>query len=262
MGILNLTPDSFYDGGRFRDEPAILERVGKMLEEGAAIIDIGGISTRPGARDVSQEEELERLLPALAGIIRTYPDALISVDTFRSRVARQCLDAGAHIINDISGGKFDEDMLPLIAETGAPYIMMHILGTPRDMQRNPQYGNVVREVKQFFEDQLDKLQKLGIQDNVVVDPGFGFGKTTEHNFQLLGNLSEFSTLNAPVMAGVSRKSMINRVLEIHPSEALNGTTVINTIALLNGADILRVHDVRPAVEAVTLVQYLKATTQA
>ena len=261
MGILNITPDSFYDGGRYQDETRWLERTGRMLEEGAVIIDVGGASTRPGADPVAAEEELERLLPAIEKISRHYPGAILSIDTYRSQVARACIAAGGHMINDISGGRFDEDMLPLVAELGVPYIMMHILGTPRDMQKDPQYNDVVAEVKLFFEDQLNKLRMLDVTDNVVIDPGFGFGKTPEHNFRLLKELSAFSSLNCPIMAGVSRKSMINRILGCRPEDALNGTTVANTIALLNGADILRVHDVKEAAEAVKLVQYMKKITK-
>ena len=260
MGILNVTPDSFYDGGRYMDEAGWLERTGRMLEEGATIIDVGGASTRPGADPLTAEEELDRLLPVIEKISRRFPGAILSIDTYQSRVARACIAAGGHMINDISGGRFDRDMLPLVAELGVPYIMMHILGTPRDMQKDPQYKDVVAEVKAFFEDQLNKLRSLNVTDNVVIDPGFGFGKTPEHNFRLLRELGAFSSLNCPIMAGVSRKSMINRILGCRPEDALNGTTVANTIALLNGADILRVHDVKEAAEAVKLVQYMKTIT--
>lgn len=258
MGILNVTPDSFYDGGRYPELQDIVWQAGKMLDEGAALIDIGGISTRPGSSEISTEEELGRLLPAIGEITRHFPDAILSIDTYRSAVARECMKAGAHLVNDISGGRFDEEMFSFIAEAGVPYIMMHIQGNPADMQKDPVYGDVVSEVKAFFEGQLTKLRSLGVTANVVIDPGFGFGKTLEHNFRLLDTLSEFRQLGCPVMAGVSRKSMINRVLGTHPAEALNGTTVIHTIALLNGADILRVHDVKEAVEAVKLVQKLKS----
>jgi dihydropteroate synthase len=232
-----------------------------LVGEGAAIVDIGGASTRPGATEVSEKEELDRVLPAVEEFMRAFPHVLVSVDTYRSQVAARCLEAGAHIINDISGGRYDPDMFQLVAKTGAPYVMMHIQGTPRSMQKNPTYGNVVAEVTAFFRGQLDKLRALGVRDNVIIDPGFGFGKTVDHNFQLLDALGTFATLGCPVMAGVSRKSMINRVLGTTAKEALNGTTVINTIALLGGADILRVHDVREAIEAVQLVRKLKSIKQ-
>ncbi len=261
MGILNITPDSFHDGGRF-DSPALWRaQAVKMAREGAAIIDIGAVSTRPGAAEVSEEEELQRLLPALESIAAELEGTFLSVDTYRSRVAARCLEAGAHIINDISGGRFDPGMFPLVARTGAPYIMMHIQGTPRNMQANPTYRDVVSEVRGFFADQLEQLQALGVKDNVVIDPGFGFGKTVDHNFQLLDALETFKFLGCPVLAGISRKSMINKVLGTNPSGALNGTSVVNTIALLRGADILRVHDVREAVEAVKLVKKLKSIKQ-
>jgi dihydropteroate synthase len=258
MGVLNLTPDSFYDGGRFPDERAWLDRTGKMLDEGATIIDIGGISTRPGSKEISTGEELKRLLPALNAITRQFPDAAISVDTYRSPVAEACIGAGASIINDISGGRFDGEMFPLVARLKVPYIMMHILGTPARMQINPEYEDVVAEVKEFFRSKLNKLKELGVTGNVVVDPGFGFGKSVTHNFQLLNGLSEFRNLGCPVMAGLSRKSMINRIIGTHPGEALNGTTTLNTIALLNGADILRVHDVKEAIEVIKLVDFYKS----
>lgn len=257
-GILNVTPDSFYDGGRYTDPRDIAWQAGKMLDEGASFIDIGGVSTRPGAAEVTESEEMDRILPAIEEITRHFPEAILSIDTYRSGVAAECIQAGGHMINDISGGQFDERMFSFIAETGVPYIMMHIKGNPADMQKDPKYTDVVTEVMSFFEGRLNKLRSLGVTDNVVIDPGFGFGKTLEHNFRLLDNLSEFRKLGCPVMAGVSRKSMINKVLGTHPSKALNGTTVLHTIALLNGADIIRAHDVKEAVEAVKLVQQLKS----
>lgn len=255
MGILNLTPDSFYDGGSYLSDDRYLNQVDKMLKEGADLIDLGAVSTRPGSEAVSVDLELKRLLPVIENITRNFPEALLSADTYNSRVARESIAAGAHIINDISGGMFDDQMFPFIAASKTPYIMMHIQGTPKDMQKDPQYQDVVKEVRTFFDVQLNKLAALGVNNNVVIDPGFGFGKNAEHNFSLLKHLPEFKTLNCPVMAGVSRKSMINRVLGTSPKEALNGTTAVNTIALLNGADILRVHDVREAVEAIKLVTF-------
>ncbi|OQX81276.1 MAG: dihydropteroate synthase [Bacteroidetes bacterium 4484_249] len=258
MGILNITPDSFYDGGKFRFEKEQLNKVEKMVIEGAAIIDVGAVSTRPGAKQVSQQEELNRLLPVVKIILNSFPEVFISVDTFRSEVAKAVINEGIHIINDISGGTFDEKMFEVIAGYKVPYIMMHIKGTPENMQESPQYENVVEEIKEFFKVQLEKLAKLNITENIVLDPGFGFGKTLEHNFEILKNLNLFKNLGFPLLAGLSRKSMINKVLNIKPAQALNGTTVLNTIALLNGANILRVHDVKEAVEAVKLVETLLA----
>ena len=253
MGILNVTPDSFYDGGKYSSEKKLLIKVGKMITDEAAIIDIGAISTRPGAENVNEEEELTRLIPHIKVIRKHFPDILISVDTFRSIVAKEAINEGANIVNDISGGTYDDKMFELIARYKVPYIMMHIKGMPNNMQENPQYENVVEEIKSFFTRQLKKLAKLGLTDNIIVDPGFGFGKTSEHNFEILRNLNSFKRLGYPVLAGISRKSMINKVLNTKPVEALNGTTVLNTIALLNGASILRVHDVKEAAETVKLV---------
>ncbi len=253
MGILNITPDSFFDGGKYSGKDAILFQTDKMLNEGAAIIDVGAFSSRPGADEITEEEELNRLIPALRLLIDKFPEAIFSVDTFRSNVARIAIENGAHIINDISGGTFDDDMFTTIADLNVPYVLMHIKGTPRNMQDNPQYVDVVQEVKYFFKNQLRKLKNVGVTSNVILDPGFGFGKTLKNNYELLKDISIFKDLGFPVLVGISRKSMINKVLNISPSEALNGTTVLNTVALLNGANILRVHDVKEAVEAVRLV---------
>ncbi len=255
MGILNITPDSFYDGGKYTGEDALLFQAGKMLNEGAAIIDLGAASSRPGAEDVTEEEELKRLLPALRILVKKFPEAVISVDTYRSNVAKIAVENGAHIINDISGGTFDDAMFGTVADLKVPYILMHIKGTPQNMQINPHYVDVVNEVKYFFRKQLRKLNDLGVTGNIVLDPGFGFGKTLENNYELLKDLFIFTTLGYPVLAGISRKSMINKVLGTTPAEALNGTTVLNTIALMNGASVLRVHDVKEAVEAVRLVEF-------
>jgi dihydropteroate synthase len=259
MGILNVTPDSFYDGGMYHSEKDLLMHVDKMINEGATIIDIGAISTKPGAEEISEEQELEKLLQTLNLIVNHFPDTIISVDTYRSKIAKSVLENGAHIINDISGGTFDNNMFSVIAEYNSPYIMMHIQGTPKDMQKNPQYKNVVAEIKLFFEQQLSKLNKLGITKNIILDPGFGFGKTLEHNYKLLKHLKSFEDLGYPILAGVSRKSMINKVLKSNPQKALNGTTVLNTIALINAANILRVHDVKEAMEAINLVEFFKQT---
>jgi dihydropteroate synthase len=259
MGILNVNPDSFYDGGKFNSEKDILFHVEKMIGERATIIDIGAASTRPGAEEITEKQELERLLKVLNLISFNFPDTIISVDTYRSFIARKVIENGAHIINDISGGTFDTNMFEVIAEQQVPYIMMHIQGTPKNMQQNPQYKNVVNEIKLFFQHQLTKLKQLGVTKNIILDPGFGFGKTLEHNYELLYHLNSFKDLGYSIMAGVSRKSMINKVLKIKPQNALNGTTILNTIALLNGANILRVHDVKEAAESIKLVEFYNQT---
>jgi dihydropteroate synthase len=254
MGILNITPDSFYDGGCY---PAIsdqLFRVEKMLNEGAAIIDMGAVSTRPGSIFVEEEEEISRLLPSLTAIKKHFPDTIISVDTFRANVAKIVIENGAGMINDIYAGRFDLKMIDTIQSAGIPYIMMHMQGNPGTMQVSPDYQNIVEEITAFFIEQTGKFQN-GFRQ-IILDPGFGFGKTVEHNYQLLQAFQTFKTIGFPLMAGLSRKSMINRVLKTKPSEALNGTTVLNTIALMKGVDILRVHDVREAVEAIALVSHI------
>jgi dihydropteroate synthase len=251
MGILNITPDSFYDGGHYPSIREQLAQVEKMLNEGAAIIDIGAISTRPGAGFVDEEEEIRRLLPVLTAMKKHFPGTIVSVDTFRTNVAKIVIENGAGMINDIYGGRYDSEMIGTIQSAKIPYIMMHMLGDPANMQVSPHYQNIVEEITSFFLTQTEKFQNGFCQ--VILDPGFGFGKTTEHNFQLLQAFQTFKTIGFPLMAGFSRKSMINRTLNTKPSEALNGTTVLNTIALMKGADILRVHDVREAVEAIALV---------
>jgi dihydropteroate synthase len=253
MGILNLTPDSFYDGGKHRTEAEILRHAERMLQEGALIIDAGACSTRPGASEISPEEELKRLIPAIELIRREFPEALVSADTYRARVAREAVQAGASLVNDISAGTFDPDMLPEVAAMQVPYLLMHIRGTPRTMQEDPHYEDVVTEVISFLASRAAEARSHGITD-IVLDPGFGFGKNTDHNYSLLKNLDSLHILGYPVLAGVSRKSMINRVIGTRPENALNGTTVIHTLALLKGASILRVHDVKEAVQAVKLVQ--------
>lgn len=256
MGILNLTPDSFYAGSRQQSEEAIAARCRQIVAEGGTMIDVGAYSSRPGAADVSAEEEMERLRRGLAVVRREVPDAIISVDTFRAEVARMCVEEyGADIINDISGGQFDRDMFRTVARLGVPYILMHIKGKPQTMQQAPQYDDLMREVMLYFAERLLRLRELGVKD-VIVDPGFGFGKTLEHNYDLMAHLGEFRMLEAPLLVGISRKSMIYRLLGGGPEEALNGTTVLNTIALMNGAHILRVHDVRPAAEAVRMIAAL------
>jgi dihydropteroate synthase len=251
MGILNITPDSFYDGGKFNDESNRKSAVEKMLADVASLIDIGAASSRPGAAVVQPEEEWKRLAPVFQLMRDHFPETIFSVDTMHASTARKALESGASIINDITSGR-DPEMISTVSEYAGVYIMMHMQGTPADMQHNPQYTDVTREILDFFIERLSLARSAGLE--VIADPGFGFGKTTEHNYRLLRDLSAFrAVLNVPVLAGVSRKSMINKPLSINAVDALNGTTVINTIALLNGASVLRVHDVKEAVQAVKLV---------
>ena len=255
MGILNITPDSFFDGGKYQHKKAILTQTEKMLKEGATFIDVGAYSSRPGADHVSEEEELRRILPAVALLLREFPDIYLSIDTFRSRVAKKTIEAGAAVINDISGGNMDALMFKTIAQLQVPYILMHMQGTPQTMQNHPRYEHITTDLIQFFSEKIDELRRLQIND-VIIDVGFGFGKTILHNFQLLKELHHFQTFNLPLLAGVSRKSMLYKTLNIHPNDALNATTSANTIALLHGADILRVHDVKEAVECIKIVEQL------
>ncbi len=250
MGILNITPDSFFDGGKYIDEESILRQVQLMLNEGAGIIDIGAASSRPGAAEVTAEQELERLMPALQAIVKNFPHAIISVDTYRASVAEKVLQAGAHIINDITSGS-DKKMLDVVSAYKAPYVLMHMQGTPQTMQQNPAYVNVVKEVLAFFVSKIETTKQAGITD-VILDVGFGFGKTVEHNFELLKHLDVFKITGMPMLAGLSRKSMICKTLNIKPADALNGTTALNMVALMHGAKILRVHDVKAAVECCRL----------
>jgi dihydropteroate synthase len=256
MGILNVTPDSFYDGGRYTHEEAILIHAEQMLEEGASIIDIGAVSTRPGAKVIPEKEELARLLPAIKAVRKYFPAALISADTYRAVVARAAVEAGADIINDIAGGNGDAGMFGTVGKLQVPYILMHIQGTPETMQENPQYTDVCLEVGHYFREKLAEMASSGIQQ-ILLDPGFGFGKSLEHNYELLNGLDSLCLLGHPVLAGLSRKSMINKTLSCTPEEALYGTTAANTIALLKGASILRVHDVKQAVDAIKIVGRLK-----
>ena len=255
MGILNITPDSFYDGGKYKNESEILIQTEKMLSDGATFIDIGAYSSRPGAKHISEEEELERIIPVVKLLIEKFPGILISVDTFRSKVAKETIEIGAALINDISGGKMDENMFKTIAELQVPYILMHMQGTPQNMQKNPSYENVTKDLISFFAAQIFELRQLQVKD-VIIDVGFGFGKTLVHNYQLLKDLALFKSLDTPVLAGISRKSMLYKPLNSSAQEALNATTSANTIALLNGANILRVHDVKEAVEATKIVNLL------
>lgn len=257
MGILNVTPDSFYSGSRMQTEADITARARQILDEGASIIDIGAYSSRPQAEHISPEEEIKRLRVGLEIVNRNHPGAVVSVDTFRAQVAEYCVkEHGVAIINDIAAGEMDAQMFETVARLGVPYIMMHMQGTPQSMQREPHYENLLREVFLYFARKVQQLRNLGVKD-IVIDPGFGFGKTLEHNYELMAHLEEFSIFELPLLAGVSRKSMIYRLLGGTPQDALNGTTVLDTIALMKGADILRVHDVREAVEAVTIVTAMR-----
>lgn len=258
MGILNVTPDSFYAASRKQSEREIAERAIQIAEEGAAFIDLGGCSTRPGAASVTEEEEAERLRTALEIVRRECPDMPLSVDTFRANIAAKCVEEwGADLINDISGGEIDAQMFPTVARLGVPYILMHIQGTPQTMQNAPRYDNLMEEVCLYFAAKIDALHALGVKD-ILLDPGFGFGKTLEHNYELLARLEEFPPLfGLPLLVGVSRKSMVYKLLGCTPDEALNGTTVLHTIALLKGASILRTHDVKEAAEAVRIVETMR-----
>ena len=262
MGILNVTPDSFYAGSRMQTEADITSRIGQIVAEGAAIIDVGAYSSRPNAENVSPAEEMERLRMGLGILRKVQPDAIVSVDTFRADVARMCVEEyGVAIINDIAAGEMDDDMFRTVADLNVPYIMMHMQGTPQNMQQHPHYDNLLKEVFMYFARKVQQLRDFGVKD-IILDPGFGFGKTIEHNYELLAHLEEFRIFELPLLVGVSRKSMIYRLLGTTPQEALNGTTVLDTICLLKGADILRVHDVREAVETVKIVEAMNAARSA
>jgi dihydropteroate synthase len=257
MGIINITPDSFYVGSRVSSDDDVLQLAGAMISEGADIIDVGGYSSRPYADDVSPEEEKKRVLGAISVLSRNFPEAIISIDTFRSDIAYEAVNrCGAHIINDISGGEADNKMFSMIRELNVPYIMMHMKGDPGTMQENPVYEDIISDILKWFGSRIVSLQSAGVKD-IILDPGIGFGKTINHNFEILHRLSDFAVTGLPLLVGVSRKSMVWKTLGITPGEALNGTTVLNSVALLGGADILRVHDVREAKEAVKLVERLK-----
>lgn len=256
MGILNITPDSFFDGGKYKNEKSILQLVEKMITDGADFIDVGGYSSRPGAKDVTQEEELERVLSVIKVIVKNFPESILSIDTFRSEVARQAIEEGALMVNDISGGALDNKMFDLIARHHIPYILMHMKGTPQTMKSMAEYENLISEMLDYFHPRLHQLHQMGVAD-IMIDPGFGFAKTIAHNFELLKQLELLKILNKPMVIGLSRKSMIWKTLDTNPENALNGTTVLNTIALLKGASILRIHDVKEAVEAVKLTNFVK-----
>jgi dihydropteroate synthase len=252
MGILNLTPDSFYDGGKYRSERLILLQVEKMIVEGATFIDIGAYSSRPGAKDLSENEELERITQILELILKNFPDIFISIDTFRSKVAKTCVEIGACMINDISGGNLDTNMFETIAKLQVPYVLMHMPGTPQTMQTLTDYEDVVKDIIYYFSKKITQLNILGVND-IILDVGFGFGKTLDQNYELLQKLKLFESFDLPILTGISRKSMIYKLLNITADKALNATSVTNTIALLNGSNILRVHDVKEAVETIKIV---------
>ncbi|MBD0824405.1 dihydropteroate synthase [Aestuariibaculum marinum] len=257
MGILNITPDSFYDGGKHKNETDILNHVETMLNQGATFIDVGAYSSRPNAAFVSETEELQRITPIIDLILKSFPDTLISVDTFRSAVAKQAIESGAAMINDISAGLLDKNMLPTVADLHVPYIMMHMRGTPQTMQQFTKYDNLTKDILFYFSERIAAARALGIID-IIVDPGFGFSKTLEQNYELMQHLELFQMLDKPMLIGISRKSMIYKYLDTTPQEALNGSSVLNTIALQKGAGILRVHDVKEAIECVKLVEHLKS----
>lgn len=256
MGILNVTPDSFFDGGKYLQEQDWLTQTGKMIQEGADIIDIGACSTRPGSPQPTPDEESERLIKVIKSVRKAYPEILISVDTYRANVAEQGVNAGANIINDISGGTLDPQMFETVAKLKVPYVLMHIQGNPQTMQRNPAYTDVVKEVHLFFEENLKKLNALGVKQ-VILDPGFGFGKTVEHNSELLNNLDKFQSFKLPVLVGISRKSFVNKILNINSIETINATSILNEKAVKNGAKMLRVHDVKEAVDIVKNCEFSK-----
>ncbi len=257
MGILNLTPDSFYDGGKYKDADSILHRVATMLQEGATFIDMGAYSSRPGAEHVPEDEELARMLPVIDLVLKNFPDTLISIDTFRSKVASECIEHGAAIINDIAAGNLDDAMMATVAKYQVPYIMMHMKGTPQSMQKEATYDDLIKDLRYYFSEKIDEATTYKIND-IIIDPGFGFAKTVSQNFNLLNHLDLFQTFGLPLLIGLSRKSMIYKTLGTTPQEALNGTTAMHTVALLKGANIIRAHDAKEAMECVKLVEALKA----
>lgn len=256
MGILNVTPDSFYDGGFYKDASNIINQVQKMLDEGATFIDVGAYSSKPKAKAVPLEDELSRILPIIELLVKQFPDIIISVDTFRAEVAKQCIEKGAALVNDISAGHLDENMLQTVAKLQVPYVMMHMRGTPQTMQQHTEYNNILKDILFYFSERITTARALGIND-IILDPGFGFAKTLEQNFELLTNFEVFKITNLPLLAGLSRKSMIYKTLKTTPDQALNGTTALHIVALQKGATILRAHDVNAAVECITLFKQLK-----
>ena len=257
MGILNITPDSFFDGGKFKSDANILKHTEKMLSEGATFIDVGGYSSRPNAQHISEDEELRRVIPVVDLLIKKFPKVLISIDTFRSNVATKCVNIGACMINDISAGNMDVKMFTTVAKLQVPYIIMHMQGTPQTMQKSPKHVDIVHEVIHYFSKKVNELHALNVND-IIIDVGFGFGKTPEQNYELLKNLSLLKNLEVPILTGISRKSMLYKLLKITSAKALNATTVANTMALMNGTNILRVHDVKEAVEAIIIVNAIES----
>lgn len=251
MGILNVTPDSFFDGGRYTDQKQILERVESLYRDGATFIDLGGYSSRPGAKDISTDDELGRVLPAIKSIVKHFPEVILSIDTFRSEVARAAVSEGVALVNDISGGSLDPKMIGTVAELGVPYIFMHMKGSPQTMNQMPNYDHMMKEIISYFHQKLASMREAGLKD-IIIDPGFGFAKTREQNFHLLDHLDLLQMFGVPILAGLSRKSMVWKTLDVQPEEALNGTTVLNTIALMKGANILRVHDVKEGMQLIRL----------
>ncbi len=256
MGILNITPDSFYDGGKYKRVDDVLSNVEQMLREGASIIDIGGMSSRPGAMTLSQQEELDRVLPVVELLVKQFPELILSIDAYRLEVVKEVINAGASIVNDISAGHLDSKLLDYVAENNLPYIMMHMRGKPDDMSRYTNYSNLIAEIKDYFHERVDQLKKLGHDNLLVLDPGLGFSKTLEQNYEVISKLKEIKSLNLPLLIGASRKSMIYKLLGTSPSEALNGTTAVHMIALMNGANLLRVHDVKEAKQAIAIFKQL------
>ncbi len=258
MGVLNITPDSFYDGGKYKDEVSILKQAEKLIDEGATFVDLGAYSSRPGATDISEEEELRRILPVIDLLIKTFPDIYLSIDTFRSEVANHCLENGAAMINDISAGNLDPNMMQTISKFKVPYVMMHMKGNPQNMAQQTNYNKLLEDVLFYFSEKVALAKSLGIND-IILDPGFGFAKNALQNFSLLHHLNLFKTFGLPILVGLSRKSMIYKTLGLDASRSLNGTTALNTYALTKGANILRVHDVKEAVECIELLEVLKQT---
>lgn len=255
MGILNVTPDSFYDGGKYNSEKKILNQVEKMISSGADIIDVGGYSSRPGAKEISIENELSRVIPIIQLISKRFPNIIISVDTFRSTVADQAINSGAHIINDISGGNLDSNMFKTVSKLDVPYILMHMRGSPKNMMNNTNYDDILNEIKNYFSERISKARSEGVND-IIIDPGFGFSKTKEQNYKLMNRLEFLKEFKTPIVVGISRKSMIYKTLDTTPDKALNGSTILHTISLLKGANILRTHDVIEAVECVKIIRQL------
>jgi dihydropteroate synthase len=260
MGVLNLTPDSFYDGGKYKSESDILKKVEKMLLEGATFIDMGAYSSRPGATNISAEEELKRITPVVELVLNTFPEVFISIDSFRSKVAAKCVEIGASIVNDISAGKLDEQMIDIVAAYQVPYVMMHMRGNPQNMKQMTHYNNFLKDILYYFSERVQVAKSKKIND-IILDPGFGFAKDIQQNYRLLANLDLLKTLDLPILAGLSRKSMIYKTLKTTPKEALNGTTALNMLALHSGASILRVHDVKEALECITLYNELETANK-